>query len=441
MKYEPAVTLVPPFKSLNRWGALVRRLFHDYPHAFAIRLWNDETIFIGRSMPYFTLVFNSPAALRQVILKRDPLQLAHAYFSGEVDVEGDLYRALELRHYLGAQAISLADKAQVLARALLLGFSRPAAERETHAVRYIDEEHHGSAHSRQKNRASIAFHYDVPSEFYRTWLDEQMVYSCAYFADVKTSLADAQTAKLDHICRKLRLKPGERMLDVGCGWGALVIHAARHYGAHATGVTLSRGQYEWARRRVREEKLEDRVHIELIDYRDVPGEACFDKISSVGMFEHVGLKNLPTYFNTVHRLLKPGGLFLNHGITHDEEGWHKSLSTDFINRYVFPDGELDTVSNVQREMERAQFELWDVENLRPHYAMTLRHWVSRLDAARSEALRYVDEATFRVWRLYMAGSALHFENGDIGIYQILGSRRAPGARPLPLTRSDLYAPC
>lgn len=435
MNYERSVSLSPSGNRPSGWGALIRRLFHDYPGAFAIRLWNDETIFIGRSMPYFTLVFKSASVFRDAILRRDPLQLAHAYFSGGLDIEGDIYHALDLRHYLGRQSIRLADKAMVLAKALTLGFTQ-AAE---FAVRQVERKGDHGAPTREKNRNSIAFHYDVPSEFYRIWLDEKMVYSCAYFENNHTSLADAQTRKLEHICRKLRLKPGEKMLDVGCGWGALAMHAARHHDVQVTGITLSRGQYEWARRRVREEKLEDRVTIELVDYRDVPGESCFDKVSSVGMFEHVGLKNLPTYFNTVRRLLKPGGLFLNHGITHDEEGWHKTMSTDFINRYVFPDGELDTVSNVQREMERAQFELWDVEGLRPHYALTLRHWVARLDAARDQALRYVDEATFRVWRLYMAGSALHFENGDIGIYQILASKREPSSIPVPLTRDDIYA--
>jgi cyclopropane-fatty-acyl-phospholipid synthase len=227
-------------------------------------------------------------------------------------------------------------------------------------------------------------------------------------------------------------------LDVGCGWGALAIWAAKNYGVRVTAVTISDKQFEFAQRLVSEAGMDKRITIKRCDYRDIDGRECFDKVVSVGMFEHVGLKNLPVYFGKIAHLLKPGGLFLNHGITHDEEGWRATLTTKFINRFVFPDGELDMVSNVQKQMERAKFEIWDLENLRPHYAITLRHWVSRLEAARVEALHYVDEATYRVWRLYMAACALHFEDGDIGVYQILASRRALNTVPVPMTRRDLY---
>jgi len=206
----------------------------------------------------------------------------------------------------------------------------------------------------------------------------------------------------------------------------------------AHGVTLSPQQLKVARERIEQAGLTDRVSVELLDYRDLPGESVYDKVASVGMFEHVGLNNLPVYFSTVHRLLKPRGLFLNHGITHDSEGWEPSVSTEFINRYVFPDGQLDTISNIQRFMERAKFEIADVEALRPHYAMTLRHWVAGLERNRSRALSYVNEATYRVWRLYMAACALQFESGEIGIYQVLANKRAAGVPDLPLTRRHLY---
>ena len=207
----------------------------------------------------------------------------------------------------------------------------------------------------------------------------------------------------------------------------------------AHGVTLSQQQLELTRERIADARLADRVTLALCDYRDIQGEATYDKVASVGMFEHVGLKNLPVYFSTVHRLLKPGGLFLNHGITHDVEGWSKTSSTEFINRYVFPDGQLDTVSNIQRAMEQARFEIADLEALRPHYALTLRHWVARLEAHHEQALQYVSESTFRIWRLYMAACALEFESGEIGVYQVLASKRVLGATALPLTRSHLYA--
>ena len=293
-------------------------------------------------------------------------------------------------------------------------------------------------HSKDENRDAIHFHYDVSNEFYRLWLDRAMVYSCAYFEEADYSLDDAQQAKLEHICRKLLLKPGERLLDIGCGWGALVIHAARHHGVQAHGVTLSERQLQVARQRIAEAGLEKRVTVELKDYRDLEGLEVYDKISSVGMFEHVGLKNLPLYFDAVHRLLKPSGLFLNHGITHEEAGWDKNLSTEFINRYVFPDGQLDNISGIQRYMENAKFEITDVEALRAHYALTLRAWVERLERRHSRALEYVSEATYRVWRLYMSACALEFESGHIGIYQVLASKRGPEHARLPLTRRHLY---
>jgi cyclopropane-fatty-acyl-phospholipid synthase len=295
-------------------------------------------------------------------------------------------------------------------------------------------------HSKEENREAVAFHYDVSNEFYALWLGKAMVYSCAYFEQPGDDLDRAQQAKLDHVCRKLLLRPGDRLLDIGCGWGARAIHAAKHYGVRAHGITLSQHQLTLARERIARVGLQDRVKVELRDYRDLAEDAAYDKVSSIGMFEHIGLKNLPVYFAQVHRLLRPGGLFLNHGITHDVEGWEKTLSSEFINRYVFPDGQLDTVGNVQRGMERAGFEIADVESLRAHYALTLRHWVMRLEVHHEQALRHVSESTWRVWRLYMAACALEFESGEIGVYQVLASKRAGRAAALPLTRRHLYPP-
>jgi len=437
MSYQPAASLSPALKHRSAWSGIIQRLFRDYRVAFAVRLWDGETIFIGRSMPHFTLVFKSPEVFRDSILRRDPRRLAHAYFSGGLDVEGDLYRALNLGNFPGLRSIRFIDRIRVLVKALALGFS-PAAE--AHWVGRREGAGRAHAAHREMRCPAITFQGDLPGEFYRAWLGEKMVCSCAHFEDEKTSLADAQDHELEQICRKLQLKPGERMLDIDCGWGALAMHAARHHGVQATGVTSGQAQYDWARRRVREDGLEGKVTIELLDYRNITGDTCFDKISSVGIFQPAGPEILSTRFDTIHRLLTPGGLFLGRGIVNDGQADRKkSPASAFIGRDVFADGERHSIGDVRQALELAQFELREVEGLRQHCASTLRKWVSQLDAARNEALRHVDEATLRMWRLYMAGSALHFENGDIGAYQILASKREPGTLPVPLTREDRYS--
>jgi cyclopropane-fatty-acyl-phospholipid synthase len=384
------------------------------------------------------LIFRSPAAFQDLLLSRDPLRVVESHFRGLIDIEGDLYSALRLRGHFNSLRLSLAEKIALAAKAALMIKPDGSTSEGSRTWSMKLSQKLGLGQSKELNRDAISFHYDVSNDFYALWLDEQMIYSCAYFEDADQSLEQAQRNKLDHICRKLRLKPGERLLDIGCGWGALVCWAAEHYGVNAHGITLSRNQYEHALRTIKRRGLEDKVTVELIDYRDLQGEGQYDKIASVGMFEHVGLKNLPTYFSVAHRLLKPGGLFLNHGITSAEGGWKKSDTTEFINRYVFPDGQLDTISTVQQVMEDARFEIHDVENLRPHYALTLREWVRRLEQRHEEALKYVPESTYRIWRFYMAISATKFEEDCSGVYQILASRRAAYSRPVPLTRRDLY---
>jgi len=428
---------------------LLLRLFRRYPGVLSLRLWNGTTVRAGTDVAAggeaasgqdspFTLVFRSPEAVWSAVLGNDPLALADAYFRGELDIEGDFFAALSIKDHLDALQMPLAEKLLAAFTALRLRMLNAAAHHSERLFAPSDAPRI-KAHSKAENRDAIHFHYDVSNEFYALWLDRAMVYSCAYFETKDVDLDAAQQAKLDHICRKLALRPGENFLDIGCGWGALVIHAAQHYGVQARGVTLSPQQLKLARERIELAGLKGSVSVELMDYRDLPAQPLYDKVASVGMFEHVGLKNLPVYFATVHRLLKPHGLFLNHGITHDLEGWEPSVSTEFINRYVFPDGQLDTIGNVQRVMEQSKFEIADVEGLRPHYAMTLRHWVARLEGNRARALQYVNEATYRVWRLYMAACALQFESGEIGIYQVLASKRAAGVVPdLPLTRRHLY---
>jgi cyclopropane-fatty-acyl-phospholipid synthase len=422
---------------------LLARLFRRYPGSLNLRLWNGTALRVGANAAGgadspFTLVFKSPEAVWSAVLGRDPLALADAYFRGDLDIEGDFFAALSLKDHLEELQLPAAEKLRAAFTALRLRMMN-AASRHSEALFAPSHAPKIKAHSKAENRDAIHFHYDVSNEFYALWLDRAMVYSCAYFETPDIDLDAAQQAKLEHICRKLLLKPEDKFLDIGCGWGALVIYAAKHYGVRAHGVTLSPQQLKVAQERIEQAGLTDRVRVELLDYRDLPGESVYDKVASVGMFEHVGLKNLPVYFSTVNRLLKPRGLFLNHGITHDSEGWERSVSTEFINRYVFPDGQLDTISNIERVMERSKFEIADVEALRPHYAMTLRHWVAGLERNRSRALQYVNESTYRVWRLYMAACALQFESGEIGIYQVLANKRAAGVPDLPLTRRHLYS--
>lgn len=426
--------------SAGRARRIVQRVFLDYTGNIAVRLWNGETLYFGTGAADFTLIFHHPRLFRELILSRDPLRLAEAYFQGAIDVDGDLYATLGLKEHLQSLRLSTFEKAAFLFAALSLG----GASATTGQTGFLQRNHNPRrlrwwrALHKVTNRKAIAFHYDVSNAFYRLWLDEQMVYSCAYFKTVDDSLEQAQRNKLAHICRKLRLKSGERLFDIGCGWGALICFAAQHCGVRAHGITLSRAQYEYCQAKIEEAGLQTHVTVELRDYRDLQGEAEYDKIVSVGMFEHVGLMNLPRYFGIVRRLLKPGGLFLNHGITQDQEGWCKTVGTRFINRYVFPDGELDTVSNVQRVMERTGYEILDVEALRPHYALTLRHWVRRLEARKNEAMQHVPESIYRVWHLYMVACALQFEQGEIGVYQILATKRSGGPASVPLTRQDLH---
>jgi cyclopropane-fatty-acyl-phospholipid synthase len=419
---------------------VLERVFRGYTGSLDVRLWDGIVISLGRARPVATVVVHTARILRELAWRPDPLRLAEAYFFGGVDVEGDLYALLRQRIHLQSMTLSIRDRLALLPAVFFPDSDSAnvrhdsAADRQPKSLQASASRKHTKAH----NREAIAFHYDVSNQFYRLWLDERMVYSCAYFNDPGESLDQAQYNKLDHICRKLRLKEGERLLDIGCGWGALICWAAQHYGVRTHGITLSREQYEYTQNKISALGLEKQVTVELRDYRDLPNEAAFDKVSSIGMFEHVGLKNLPTYFRVVRQLLKPGGLFLNHGITNDEEGGQKTVGTEFIQRYVFPDGELDSVSNVQRVMEQNGFEICDVEALRAHYALTLRYWVGRLEERREEALAHVSESTYRVWRLYMAACAAQFEHGAIGVYQILAANRQDGLVGLPLTRQDIY---
>jgi cyclopropane-fatty-acyl-phospholipid synthase len=291
---------------------------------------------------------------------------------------------------------------------------------------------------KRRDAEAVAYHYDVSNEFYGLFLDPLMVYTCAYYRDPKGTLEQAQADKLDLVCRKLRLQRGERMLDIGCGWGSLAIWAAQHYGVRAHGVTLSRAQADFAAARIAREGLGDRCLVEYRDVRDLPADARYDKVAAVGVIEHVGVANHPDFFGRVRTILEDGGLFLNHGITH-EFHWTPTSQTDFLYRYVFPNAEIPGLTPMLTEMERARWEILDVEGLRLHYARTCRQWVERLTARAAEARALVGERVYRTWLLYLTCSAVGFETGSIGLYQVLVRKhRDPATGAAPTTREDIY---
>jgi cyclopropane-fatty-acyl-phospholipid synthase len=415
---------------------------------FAVRLWDGTTDAPERGTHRFTLVFRRRGALRRMLIPPTEMSIIEAYLYGDLDVEGEMEAAAGLGDIVASRLVSLSRVARVARLVLALPSgddgSEPAGSPSDRRWRALTPRR-----SPARDRRAISFHYDLGNEFFALWLDRRMVYSCAYFERDDMDLDAAQEAKLDYVCRKLRLRPGDRLLDVGCGWGGLVIHAAQRYGVEALGITLSERQAALARERIASAGLADRCRVELRHYQDLPGERSFDKIASIGMVEHVGDRRLPGYFRALFRVLRPGGLFLNHGIVTIAGARARTLAQRlaarmwrrnvFINRYVFPDGVLVPAAPLIAAAEREGFELRDVESLREHYALTLRHWVRRLEAREREAVRLVGEFTYRVWRLYMAGSAHGFRTGRMGVIQtLLAKPDGGGSAGLPLTRADLY---
>ncbi len=389
--------------------------------------------------------FTSRRGLRRLLWAPNELGFARAYVSGDVQIEGDLLDAMqrfdELADpergpglHIGTETTVAVAKAVLRLGAIGLPPKPPAEE-----IRLG-----GRRHSTGRDSEAISAHYDVGNDFYRLVLGPSMVYSCAYFEEAPSTayrLEDAQRAKLDLVARKLGLEPGMRVLDVGCGWGGFVLHAAREYGVRAVGVTLSREQAVFARRRVEEEGLGGLVEIRGQDYRDVP-DGPYDAIASIGMAEHVGMAQLPGYAGHLHSLLAPGGRLLNHAISRrpGPPGDPKGDKTSFIDRYVFPDGELEPMSTMVDLLETAGFEVRDVESLREHYALTLREWVANLEREWDRAVALSSPGRARIWRLYMAGSALGFESNRLGVNQVLAVRTGPGGRSgLPRTRAGLLA--
>lgn len=373
--------------------------------------------------PIFTLVFRTPEALRVLMENPTEITLGEAFISEELDIEGDLFSVFGVAEFLFTCPMNLRFR-------FLQHLSQGYSALSNWFVR-------GRRHSRRRDASSIGYHYDLPVTFYEPWLGPTLLYSSAYFRDPSDGLDKAQHDKLDLICRKLRLRREDRFIDIGCGWGSLALHAASKYGTQTRGITISQQQARVAAGRIADAHLASRCFIEVRDYRDaVRLPQRFDKMASIGMFEHVGLKRLREYFTITYELLKPGGIFLNSGILRSSSSPARKES--FIDRFVFPDGELPTLSGALQKAEAAGFEVRDVENLREHYAQTLRLWVRNIKEQAPNVLQTVSERTFRTWLLYMAGSAAAFERGDISVCQILLHRPARDEAPALRTRENWY---
>ncbi|MBX3583884.1 MAG: class I SAM-dependent methyltransferase [Rhizobiaceae bacterium] len=423
--------------SADRTAQVIRTIVGQLQPGFAVRLWSGERIEPadgGTDGP--TLVINDSGIVGRVLRRPTFRTLIELWVSKAVDIEnGSLFDIVE-RRKRGGQL-----------KAKLRGLPRWKLLREASALFFSSGRSQGvgdlaSRVASGSDKEAITHHYDISNEFYQLFLDKRMLYSCGYFTDFANDIDKAQLDKLDHICRKLRLKPGETMLDIGSGWGALLIHAVKHYGVTGTGVSLSEAQTALARERIRSEGLEDRISIEVKPYTELNGRS-FDKISSIGMFEHVGFAHHDEYFNAVHRLLKPGGIYLHHAITRrmkrDMRTFHrKGPGYRAMIKYIFPGAELDAIGLTANNLESHGFEVHDIENLREHYARTCRLWAERLQARFDEAIAEVGEAKARLWLLYLAGCSLGFDGGSIMIYQTVATRRAKGPSGLPPTRADLY---
>lgn len=394
-----------------RLEKLFKRISSDFTIPLRLVLWNGRE-FNFSSEPTVTVYVPTQSALRYFI-PPDLNKLGVAFVDGHIRVEGSIHEIFRIAEHLVNSATA----------------NKPA--------RF----HPFKRRSPRRDRDAIEYHYDVSNDFYSLFLDRNMVYSCAYYRHENDSLETAQEQKLDHILNKLMLKPGERFLDIGCGWGALILRAAKKYGAVATGITLSKNQFEHVRHRIQAEGLQDRCKVELRDYRDLPDAGVYDKIASIGMFEHVGLKNLSKYFSKICSLLTDDGLVLNHGITtSDVESREIGLGAgEFIAHYVFPEGELPHLSLALKEMAAAGLEVTDAESLRRHYALTCHEWANRLEANRDRAITIAGNRRVRIWEIYLAGCAHAFSHEWINIYQVLACKSKNTATvPLPLTREYMY---
>ena len=418
---------------------LLQALWGQDTSGFNVRLW-DGTYWPDDAPHQATLVLNHPGALRAMFLPGNEVTLGESYLYDDFDVEGSLEVLFGASEKLVTDPPSLVPRLRLLLKLLRL----PNENRRVKMLRQLAADVRGRSrvsgrlHSLARDRQAVSYHYDVSNDFYALWQDPLMVYTCAYFQSADEDLDSAQVRKLDYIGRKLRLKAGQKLLDLGCGWGGLVMYVARTFGVDATGITLSQPQADLANERIKAEGLGAHCRVLVRDYRQMEEHAAYNALVSVGMFEQVGNDLLPTYFARAWDLLMPGGVFLNHGISLGGN-FTAPKGRTFLNIYVFPDGELATIHTTLRVAEKAGFEVRDLESLREHYTLTLRHWVRRLEAHHEQALQYVNESSYRVWRLYMSGAAQYFSTGRSNLYQaLLLKPDAGGASHLPLSRSDWY---
>jgi cyclopropane-fatty-acyl-phospholipid synthase len=403
-----------------------------HPRTFAIRLWDGTCLGPDPGeQSRFSLFLKHPGAVRILFQSADELAMAEGYLYDDFDIEGDIEEIYSLGSYLSSRPIALRERLGYWGR--LRYFPTRRNPRSGRPPAMLS----GTVHSKERDRDAIAFHYGHPRSFWECLLGESLVYSCGYYASPTEDLSSAQTHKLEYVCRKLRLRPGEQVLDIGCGWGSFLLHAARHHAVTVVGITVNEEQKRIADDRIRSAGLADRCRVELRDYRDLQS-AAYDKVISLEMFEHVGEPLLGGYFASAYRALRPGGVFLNQGIA--IRPTETTQVGEFAHRYVFPDGQLISLGAAVTIAESQGFELCDVESLREHYVLTLRHWLERLEAFHRDIAEIMDEVTYRVFRIYFSNAAYRYRTGRYDLYQILLSKgMADKRRGLPLQRADWYS--